>query len=167
MSKSILFNFEVDKENNEILVERSFNAPLGIVWAAWTEAEILDQWWAPKPWKAETKYMDFREGGHWLYAMVGPEGEKHWSRVDYVTISPQKSFTTFDGFCHEEGSLNDELPNNKWEVNFSDRGESTLVHVRLIFDSFEDLETIIQMGFQEGFTAGLENLDQYIASKSR
>lgn len=165
MSKSILFNFEVDKDNNQIMVDRSFNAPLDLVWAAWTEAEILDQWWAPKPWKTETKSMDFRVGGHWLYAMMGPDGEKHWSRADYVAITHQKEFTAYDGFCDEEGNANTQLPRNKWENSFNAQGDSTLVHILLTFDSFEDLETIIQMGFKEGFTAGLENLDQYIESQ--
>ena len=41
-----------------------------------------------------------------------------------------------------------------------------MVKIKLTFDSLEDLETIIQMGFKEGFTAGLENLDQYLASVS-
>ena len=44
MNKTILFEFNVDKENNQIHVERAFNAPLDLVWAAWTEADILDQW---------------------------------------------------------------------------------------------------------------------------
>lgn len=165
MRKAILFNFEVDKDNKQILVDRSFNAPIDLVWAAWTESDILDQWWAPKPWKTETKSMDFREGGHWLYAMVGPEGEKHWCKADYSTIVPQQSFKAHDGFCDEEGNLNPDFPRNKWENSFNDQGDTTLVNIILTFDSFEDLEKIIEMGFKEGFTAGLENLDQYIASQ--
>jgi len=74
MQKALLFNFLVDKENKKITVERSFNAPLDLVWSAWTEAEILDLWWAPKPYRTETKKMDFREGCRWHYCMVSPEG---------------------------------------------------------------------------------------------
>ncbi|MDF9799422.1 putative glyoxalase superfamily protein PhnB/putative protein YndB with AHSA1/START domain [Catalinimonas alkaloidigena] len=165
MNKAILFNFNVDKENNQIKVERSFNAPIDLVWAAWTEADILDQWWAPKPWVAQTKSMDFREDGHWLYAMVGPEKEKHWARVDYIKIIPEKYFSAYDSFCDAEGNPNSSLPRNKWENNFTDRIDETLVNVVLSFDTLEDLEKIIAMGFKEGFAAGLENLDQYIASQ--
>ncbi|EOZ97828.1 PhnB protein [Indibacter alkaliphilus LW1] len=167
MNKAILFNFEVDRPKNQIKVERSFNAPLDMVWSAWTEAEILDQWWAPKPWRAETKSMDFSEGGHWHYAMVGPNGEKHWSRVDYLKIIPQAFFSANDGFCDENGNPNTSLPRNKWENSFSGQGEKTLVNILLSFDTLEDLEIIIEMGFKEGFTAGLENLDQYIESQFR
>lgn len=165
MSKSILFNFDVDKPNQQIHVRRSFHAPVDLVWSAWTTAEILDQWWAPKPWVAKTKSMDFTEGGHWLYAMISPENEAHWGRVDYLSIEHQKSFSAFDGFCDAEGKINTTLPRNKWENNFEQLGEQTLVNIRLTFDSLEDLEKIIEMGFKEGFTAGLENLDQYIASQ--
>ncbi|MDZ7624970.1 MAG: SRPBCC domain-containing protein [Ignavibacteriaceae bacterium] len=60
-------DFIVDKQNNKVKVTREFAAPLSKVWAAWTQSELLDQWWAPKPWKAKTKEMEFKEGGHWLY----------------------------------------------------------------------------------------------------
>lgn len=165
MNKTILFNFDVDKENNQIKVDRSFNAPVDLVWAAWTEADILDQWWAPKPWVTKTKTMDFREGGYWLYAMVSPENEEHWVRVDYIEISPEKYFSSYDGFCDSDGSPNTMLPRNKWENHFTSQGDDTLVSILLTFDTLEDLEKIISMGFKEGFTAGLENLDQYIASQ--
>jgi len=165
MNKAILFNFNVDKESNQIKVERLFNAPVDLVWAAWTESDILDQWWAPKPWVAKTKSMDFKEGGHWHYAMVGPENETHWARVDYLRINPEKYFSAFDGFSDAEGNPNTSLPRNKWENNFIDQGQETMVDIVLSFDSLEDLEKIIAMGFKEGFTAGLENLDHYISSQ--
>src|SRR5687768_8096768 len=103
MKSNVLINFTIDKENKKIKVEREFDAPVARVWAAWTEQELLDQWWAPKPWKARTKTMDFREGGYWLYAMVGPEGEEHWARADYKSISPLRSFSAADSFCDENG----------------------------------------------------------------
>jgi uncharacterized glyoxalase superfamily protein PhnB/uncharacterized protein YndB with AHSA1/START domain len=165
MNKTVLFNFNVDKSNNQIKVERSFSAPVDLVWAAWTQAEILDQWWGPKPWVARTKYMDFREGGCWIYAMVGPDNEKHWSRVDYVNITPEKYFSAYDGFCNEEGIPDTSLPRNKWENTFIDQGNETQVAILLTFDSLEDLEKIIAMGFREGFEAGLANLDQYIEAQ--
>lgn len=165
MNKAILFNFNVDKQHNQIKVARLFDAPRDLVWAAWTESDILDQWWAPKPWVAKTKSMDFKEGGHWHYAMVGPENETHWAKIDYIKINPEKYFSTFDGFSDAEGNPNTSMPRNKWENNFTDRGHETMVDIVLSFDSLEDLEKIIEMGFKEGFTAGLDNLDQYIASQ--
>ena len=73
-----------DVANKKLIVVREFDAPPEEVWKAWTEKELLDIWWAPKPWRAQTKTMDFREGGAWLYSMVGPDGTESYCRVDYL-----------------------------------------------------------------------------------
>jgi PhnB protein len=165
MNTAILFNFNVDKKNNTIYVGRSFNAPLDLVWAAWTEAEILDQWWAPKPYQAVTKSMNFDVGGHWHYYMLGPEGDIHWCLFKYDSIDKEKHFSGIDAFCDESANINNTKPRVKWKNEFSEEEDSTLVNILLHFISLEDLETIIQMGFKEGFTAGLENLDKYIKAQ--
>jgi uncharacterized protein YndB with AHSA1/START domain len=156
------FEFSVDKENSTIYIKRDFNASLQRVWQAWTTAELLDRWWGPEPWRAETKAIDFREGGYWLYAMVGPEGERHWGRLDYIEIKNEESFRAKDGFCDENGTPSSELPQNLWEIVFRETDGKVLVDMTLIFDSPEDLETNIQMGFKEGFTAGLNQLDELL-----
>ncbi|MFC2185751.1 SRPBCC domain-containing protein [Fulvivirgaceae bacterium LMO-SS25] len=165
MNKAILFNFVVEKEKNQISVERSFNAPLDLVWAAWTEPDILDQWWAPKPYKNETKSMNFIEGGQWHYSMLSPEGERHWCLFDYEHITHLQKFSGIDAFCDENAIMNNSKPRVRWGSDFTPQENSTIVNVLLQFEKLEDLETIISMGFKEGFTAGLENLDQYIASQ--
>ncbi|MEE1943576.1 SRPBCC domain-containing protein [Pedobacter sp. KR3-3] len=156
--------FSKDTENKKLTVTRSFGAPLATVWRAWTESEILDQWWAPKPFKAETKTMDCKSGGHWLYCMVGPEGERHWCKVDYHTVNPESHINSSAGFCDENGTPNLEFPIMHWDKNFKAEGDETKVYIEITFDKEEDMNTIIGMGFKEGFTAGLENLDEYLAS---
>ncbi|HEV7330265.1 MAG TPA: SRPBCC domain-containing protein [Flavisolibacter sp.] len=167
MTKAILFNFVVDKEARTIRVERAFNAPLHLVWAAWTQPEILDQWWAPKPWRAETKTMQFTEGGHWHYCMVGPEGDRQWCLFEFQQIDPEKLFSGLDAFCDEQAVADNTKPRMHWQNAFSGDGESTTVNINLRFDDLSDLETILQMGFREGFTMGLENLDEYLQSQVR
>lgn len=149
--------------NKKIVVEREFDATTANVWKTWTESELLDQWWAPKPWKAETKEMDFRESGVWLYCMVGPEGERHWCRVDYKSINRQKSFTCLDAFCDENGSVNQDFPTMYWKVDFSKADSGTIVRVEVTFSSEADLEKIVEMGFEEGFTSALGNLDELLS----
>ena len=83
MTTILQTNYKKDDVNRKIIVHRSFNAPLNFVWHAWTEKEILDKWWAPKPWRTETKTINLTIGGIWLYAMISPEGEKHWSKADF------------------------------------------------------------------------------------
>ena len=71
---SLHFDFQVDKSTNTVLVVKEFDAELSIVWDAFTKPEILDQWWAPKPYESKTKVMDFKVGGRRLYAMISPDG---------------------------------------------------------------------------------------------
>ena len=165
MNKAILFNFTVDKDNKQINVERSFNASKDLVWEAWTTPEILDQWWAPKPYRAVTKSMNFKEGGQWHYCMAGPQGEQHWCLFDFERIVPLTSFSGLDAFCDENAVISDTKPRVQWHNEFIDKGDTALVQINIQFDQLEDLEAIISMGFKEGFTAGLENLDQYIESQ--
>ena len=165
--KSLLFDFSVDKETKTITIKREFAAHLPRVWDAFTKSDLLDQWWAPKPWKAVTKTMDFREGGCWHYAMVGPEKQEHWALVNYQSIIHQQSITAFDMFSDAEAKVNEQLPQSKWIMSFNDQDEVTLYEGRIIFDHLEQLETTIKMGFKEGLAMALENLDQYFASRSK
>lgn len=162
MKSNLLLNFSVDKKNNRVNVERDFAAPVAKVWAAWTQSELLDQWWAPRPWKARTKSMDFREGGSWLYAMVGPEGEEHWAKVEYKTIATQQSFTANDAFSDENGTINPAFAQAMWTNTFTEADGKTTVSVAIQYDKLEDLEQMIQMGFKEGFTMALGNLDELL-----
>ncbi len=165
MKKAVLFNFLVEKEEKRIRVERSFDAPADLVWAAWTEADILDLWWAPKPFITVTQSLNFTEGGQWHYCMQGPDGERHWCMFNYEKINPMKYFSGKDGFCDENAVPDHSMPMIRWANTFEPQGDQTIVDIQLDFDQLEDLETIIKMGFREGFTAGLENLDQYIAAQ--
>ena len=164
MKNNLLMDFKVDKENNTITIKREFAATLATVWDAFTKSEILDQWWAPKPWKAETKKMDFREGGTWQYAMRGPEGEVHWAIASYIKIIPLKSFSGLDAFADAEGNMNKEMPQSKWDVSFSSIGKGTLVMFEISYGDLAQLEATIQMGFKEGITMAMEGLDQLLQS---
>lgn len=162
MKQALLFDFTVDKENKTIHVTREFAADLELVWRAWTTSELLDQWWGPKPWRAETKTMDFREGGFWLYAMVSPEGEKHWSKANFLAIRKEKSFTMQGGFCDEAGTINPAFPQNLWENNFIPKDDKVRVDMLMTYDTLADLEAEIEMGFIEGMKTDFEQLDELL-----
>lgn len=164
MSPNLAFDFSVNKENKTITVKREFAAELSLVWDAYTKSEILDQWWAPKPWKARTKSMDFREGGYWQYAMVGPNGEEHWALAKYETIQFQKKFTGLDAFADADGNINKDMPQSKWEVTFTGKGNVTLVESLISYDDLAQLEATIEMGFKEGLTMAMEGLDELLVS---
>lgn len=165
MNSHLQFDFTVNKANNMVNVKREFAAELDMVWAAWTQPELLDLWWAPKPFQTKTKSMDFKVGGTWLYAMVGPENQAHWCRADYLKIEDQKMYSAIDAFCDENGEMNLNFPRSTWSNTFTPQGEKTLVDISIQYQSLTDLEKIVEMGFKEGFTMALSNLDQYIEAQ--
>ncbi|GAB3171834.1 SRPBCC family protein [Telluribacter humicola] len=146
-------------DNKILYVTREFAAAPEQVWHAWTDSQLLDQWWAPKPWKAQTKTMQFEEGGTWLYCMEGPEGEKSWNQADFKNIQPQTSYETVDSFCDEEGNVNPDFPRMYWTTTFTPSNAGTRVDIGITFPTQADLEKIVEMGFETGFAAAHENLD--------
>lgn len=154
--------FNKDIGNARMHITREFNAPIERVWRAWTDPAIVDLWWAPKPWKAETKSHNLREGGEWLYCMNGPEGEKHWAKATFQKVEAPNLYEGLDAFCDEHGVVNPEIPFMHWKVEFEAKGDLTMVNVTITFDTLESLETIVSMGFQEGFTMAHGNLDELI-----
>ncbi len=159
-------NYTVNNDAKTMVAERAFDAPLPLVWQAWTDSAILELWWAPLPWKAVTKSMDFTPGGKWHYAMMGPQGEKHWSMVEYKEIVPQQYFTQQNYFSNEEGNRSKEMPgSSNWHTAFTSNGETTMVTTTITYDSAETMEKMIAMGFKGGFAMAHENLDAYIQAQ--
>nr|WP_315026832.1 SRPBCC domain-containing protein [uncultured Chryseobacterium sp.] len=162
MKPNLQFDFLADKEKNTLTIRREFLADRQMVWNCYTQSELLDQWFAPKPLTTKTKSMDFREGGHWHYAMIEPNGTEYWNLVEFHTITPIDSYTSLDAFCNEKGEINTDLPRAEWLVSFTDKNENTLVETIVTYQSLSDLETIIQMGMEQGMAATLEKLDELL-----
>lgn len=163
MSKQTIL--KKDLANKRLIITREFDAPVEMVWRAWTDPELLDEWWAPKPWKTETISMDFKVGGMWLYYMKGPEGEQHYCRADYTSITQYKNYQGLDAFCDEKGNINKEFPQTQWNVTFSPSATGTTVLVENTFKEIADIEKILEMGFEQGFAMAHGNLDEYLKAK--
>lgn len=164
MNTNLIFDFTVDRETHTVYVKKEFAAGLALVWDTFTKAELLDQWWGPKPWFTITKSMDFIEGGRRLYAMCGPEGEKHWALADFTSISPKTNFKFLSGFCDENGNLNEEMPRSVWNIDFADKENTTFVTIAIKHETLANLEKLLVMNFKEGFTIALNGLDELIAN---
>lgn len=162
MNKNLRFNFTVDKSAKTVFITREFAADQSLVWDAFTKAELLDQWTAPAPWSARTKSMNFEVGGKRFYAMVSPEGHEMWSVQEYTSITPKTNFKMFNTFADADG--NPQLPGSDWDYKFSQDNNITTVLITIYNESLERMERMIEMGFVEGFTATLTNLDDLLAN---
>jgi len=165
MTTNLLFDFTVDKAAKTVFITREFDADLSLVWDAFTKAEILDQWIAPKPFVAKTKFMDFKVGGRRFYAMVSPEGQERWAIQKYTSISPKTNFKMFNAFADKDE--NPELPGSDWDYTFSEQDGITKVSITIYNDSLARMEKLIEMGFTEGFKMSMNNLENLLASLSK
>lgn len=165
MKNNLQFDFTVDKSTKTVFVNREFDADLSLVWDAFTKKEILDQWWAPKPWVSKTKFMDFKVGGRRFYAMVSPEGQERWSIQKYTSISPKTNFKMLNAFADKDE--NPDLPGSDWDFTFSEQNGTTKVSIIIKNESFARMEKMIEMGFQGGFTATLQQLDELLVARNK
>lgn len=164
MNKDLQFDFTVDKAAKTVFITREFAAPLSLVWDAFTKPEFIDQWIAPAPWKARTKYMNFEVGGKRFYAMVSPEGEERWAIQEYTSISPKTNFKMYNAFADKDE--NPELPGSEWDHSFSEQNGKTKVSITIYNESLERLERILE-GFTQGMKMSLSNLEELLATLSR
>ncbi len=152
---SALFDFIVNKPAKTVFINMEFDAPLPLVWDAFTKPEILDQWYAPKPFVSKTKYMHFKVGGKRFYAMVGPEGQEMWALQEYIAINPKSNFKMFNCFADKDENL--QLPGSDWDLNFYEANGITKVSISIYNESMERMEKLME-GFKMGMAATYENL---------
>ncbi|WP_029273528.1 SRPBCC domain-containing protein [Flavobacterium sp. KJJ] len=165
MKNDLLFDFTLDKPSKTVFITREFDAALPLVWDAFTKAELLDQWVAPKPWSARTKHMNFEVGGRRFYAMVSPEGQERWSVQEFTSITPKTNFKMYNTFSDE--NENRQLPGSDWDYNFSEQNGITKVKITIVNESLERLEKMIEMGFTEGFKMSIDNLEKLLETLSQ
>ena len=158
-------DFTVNKETKTVTITAEFDAERDLVWDAYTKAELLDRWWAPKPFSSRTKVMEFKEGGRRFYAMVSPEGQERWVLQQYRSITPKTNFKLFNAFADEDE--NPQLPGSDWDLNFISQNGRTKVHISIYNESLERLERMLDLGFKGGVEAQMDNLEELLASLSK
>jgi uncharacterized protein YndB with AHSA1/START domain len=163
MTTDLLFDFTVDKTTKMVYITREFDAEQSLVWDAFTKAELLDQWVAPQPLTAKTKYQDFKVGGKRFYAMILPDGQERWSLQEYTSITPITNFRMHNVFTDK-----DETPEpygSDWDHTFSEKDGITKVSISIYNESLERLERVLE-GFTQGMKMALSNLENLLATLS-
>ena len=163
MTTNLLFDFTVDKATETVFITREFDAELSLVWDAFTKAELIDQWIAPKPMISKTKYQDFKVGGKRFYAMISPDGNERWALQQYTSINPKTNFKMNNVFADKDE--NPELHGSEWDHTFSEKNGTTKVSITIYNESLERLERILD-GFTQGMRMSLNNLENLLATLS-
>ncbi len=157
-----LAKFDNDYSNKRITVTTELKAPVSVIWNAFTNPTILEKWFAPKPFRVLTKTINFTEGGKWLYYMLSPEGEKFWSVSEFRKVRMYQSFEATDAFCDENGKINTNLPQMVWTYNFSEENGATTITAVIKLTSEQDMNRLLEMGFEEGYEIALEQLQKLL-----
>jgi uncharacterized protein YndB with AHSA1/START domain len=160
------FVFEADLPAKKINMVREFNAPIEKVWKAFTDPDLLVKWTAPKPWTAEMKTWDFTVGGISLYAMVSPEGQKHWVYAEFTAIENGSAISATGMFCDGDGNPVPDAPKSYRDTTFSSiDGNRTKVDTLITFEDESTIKWFVEGGFKEGTTMTMEQLDELLASE--
>lgn len=129
-------------------ITRVFDAPVSLVWKAWTEPDHYKKWWGPKTYSAPYAEMDVRPGGKVVSSMRGPDGKDIYSVGIYKEVQPLKKLVVTDSFADEHGN-----PVSPQSYGFSPEFPMELQ----VTVSFEDIGGKTKMTLRhEGFPAGKE-----------
>jgi uncharacterized protein YndB with AHSA1/START domain len=156
MSSEISFN--IDFEKNQLTIIHQYEGSKSELWNAYTHTELLEKWWAPEPYKAIVVSNNFKENGLLHYYMSSPEGEKHYCLAHFLAIDIFNSYEVLDAFCDENAVINTAIPRMRWKNTFVQIENTTTVTNIVSFENSEDMKTILEMGFEEGYKLGLKQL---------
>ena len=160
----------------EFLITRELNAPREKVWAAWTQAERLAQWWGPKGCTLRVLTLDFKPGGHFHYAMEFQPGHEMFGRFVYQEIDAPERMTFLSSFADKDGhiapapfpQLRDSWPREIHNtLTLTKDGGKTRLMLRATPLSASDAEVATFTGMFESLTQGyggtFEQLEIYLA----
>ncbi len=136
-----------DPADRTLVIERVIAAPVAAVWAAWTDPQALPKWWGPDGFSCRTARIDLREGGEWVFDMIGPDGTVYPNHHRYTRHEPGRRID-YRLLWGENGPLHAEA-----SATFEDLGGRTRVVLSMVFVSAAECETAkgfgaLQLGLQ-------------------
>ncbi len=141
-----------------MLITRTIRAPVRLVWGAWMNPETLPQWWGPDGFSCRTSRIDLREGGEWVFDMIGPDGTVYPNHHRYTLIQPEArlEYTLHWG---ENGPKHADA----W-ASFSEAEGVTTVTLGMVFITPEEFETAKGFGAVELGLQTLGKLARFIGA---
>ena len=140
-----------------------YPVPVERLWEAWADPRQLERFWGPEGWPATFTRHDMAVGGRSEYHMTGPDGEKAHGWWRYVAVEPGRGFEVEDGFAHEDGRPNDEMPTMRIVFTFDRTPAGSRFTSVTHFPGVEAMQRLVEMGMLEGMQSALGQLDGVLA----
>ncbi len=146
------------KNIHALVLERTLDAPRDKVWRCWTEAALLPEWFAPKPFTTEVERLDLRVGGANVFILRGPNGEEYRNPGVYLEVVPNERLVFTDAYT--EAWIPSAKPFMTAEIALRDAEEGKTQYTATARHwSAEDRESHEKMGFREGWTQAARQLE--------
>jgi uncharacterized protein YndB with AHSA1/START domain len=143
---------ESNTKDRELLITRTLNAPVELVWEAFTNPEHVANWWGPNGFTNTIYTMDLRPGGLWELVMHGPDGTNYKNKSIYKEIVVNKKIV----FNHFN-------PDFTTTIEFEEQGEQTHLRWHMLFDSVEEFIQVVKtFKADEGLKQNIEKLIVYL-----
>lgn len=147
-------------ERHELVLTRLIDAPRHKLWRAWTEPELLKQWFTPRPWTTPVVTTDVRPGGSNHIVMRGPDGQEFDNHGVYLEVVPDERLVVTDAYTKAwEPSAK---PFMTLVLTFADEGGKTRYTASVRHWSEEDRATHEQMGFHTGWGQATDQLEALV-----
>ncbi len=142
-----------DTRDRELVISRTLNAPVELVWETWTRPEHISKWWGPDGFTTTIQKMEVRPGGEWDLIMHGPDGTDYKNKSIFKEIIPFKKIV----YAHITG------PKFIATIEFTAMGEQTGIRWEMIFDTVEEfVQTVKTFRADKGLQQNMEKLHAYL-----
>jgi uncharacterized protein YndB with AHSA1/START domain len=143
--------------DREIHIERVFDAPRDRVFAAYTDPELIPEWYGPRDQTTIVDVMDVRAGGSWRFIMRGSDGSETAFRGTYREVSPPERIVQTWEWEGMPGHVSVET------AEFEDLGDRTKVVTTSVFHTPEERDGMLQSGMERGMNETYARLDELLA----
>jgi uncharacterized protein YndB with AHSA1/START domain len=133
------------------------------LWEAYADPRQLERFWGPVEWPATFTRHDMTVGGESQYYMSGPAGERSRGWFRFLKVEPLRCFEVEDGFAHEDGRRNTEMPTMRMVFNFEKTAAGSRFTSVTRFPSLAAMEQLVQMGMMEGMQSAMSQIDGVLA----
>lgn len=152
-----------DLDHLTLTITAQFAAPVERIWEVYADPRQLEKVWGPPQYPATVVDHSLTPGGRVTYYMTGPEGERFYGYWTVLEVDEPRSFSYEDGFAHEDFTPDTDLPISTCVSTFSAQDGGTRAVYVTSYTSREGLQTVLDMGVEEGSRTAIDQIDALVA----